>query len=164
VHGCWRAVSGWWVVRHVVPAPAPAAPAPVVPPAAAPAVPAPEAPAAAGPPLPAPIRARNWDEFRVLAAQRLVLANPGRVYLGAVPQPLLAIPVLEIELHGDGRVRRIVVLRRPTQALDTIELAIAAVHRAAPYGDVSRLPRPWRFVEVFLFDDERRFKPRTLDV
>jgi hypothetical protein len=35
--------------------------------------------------------------------------------------------------------------------------------RAAPYGAMSRLPRPWKFVEVFLFDDERRFKPRTLD-
>jgi hypothetical protein len=29
---------------------------------------------------------------------------------------------------------------------------------------VSRLPRPWKIVEVFLFDDNRRFKPRTLDV
>ena len=33
------------------------------------------------------------------------------------------------------------------------------MRRAAPFGDVSRLPRPWRFVEVFLFDDEHRFKP-----
>ena len=39
----------------------------------------------------------------------------------------------------------------------------SAVHRAAPFGDVSRLPRPWKFVETFLFDDDRRFKPRTLD-
>ena len=38
-----------------------------------------------------------------------------------------------------------------------------AVHRAAPYGDVSRLSRPWIWREVFLFDDERRFKPATLD-
>jgi hypothetical protein len=37
------------------------------------------------------------------------------------------------------------------------------VRRAAPFGDVSRLPRPWKFSEVFLFDDNRRFKPRTLD-
>jgi hypothetical protein len=28
---------------------------------------------------------------------------------------------------------------------------------------MSRLPRPWKFAEVFLFDDDRRFKPRTLD-
>jgi hypothetical protein len=27
---------------------------------------------------------------------------------------------------------------------------------------VSRLPKPRKFSETFLFDDERRFKPRTL--
>ena len=48
-------------------------------------------------------------------------------------------------------------------ALRTLALAIDAVHRAAPFGRMTRLPRPWKFVEVFLFDDERRFKPRTLD-
>jgi hypothetical protein len=138
--------------------------APPAPPATGPATPEASAPPRDQPALPGPIRARDWAEFRVLAAQRLVLANPGRVYLGEVQQPLLAIPVLEIELRGDGRVRRIEVLRRPSQALDTIDLAIAAVHRAAPFGDVSRLPRPWKFVEVFLFNEERRFKPRTLDV
>ena len=84
-------------------------------------------------------------------------------YIGEVPEPLLAIPVLEIELNGDGSVRRILVLRQPSQAHDTIQIAAAAVHRAAPFGDVSRLPRPWKFVETFLFDDDRRFKPRTLD-
>jgi hypothetical protein len=80
-----------------------------------------------------------------------------------VPDPLLAIPILEIELNGDGSVRRIEVLRVPTQAQDTVQLAIDAVRRAAPFGEVSHLPPPWRFSEVFLFDDARRFKPRTLD-
>ena len=51
-------------------------------------------------------------------------------------------------------------MRNPRQATDTAQLAIDAVHRAAPFGDVSRLPRPWKFTEAFLFDDERRFKPR----
>lgn len=120
-------------------------------------------PAAA--PLPPTVvrRARNWDEFAVLAGHRLVLANPEGTYMGVVPEPLLAIPVLEVELNGDGSVRRIDVVRRPTQALDTVQLAIDAVRRAAPFGDVSHLPRPWRFTEVFLFDDNRRFKPRALD-
>ena len=83
--------------------------------------------------------------------------------MGEVPAELLAIPVLEVELNQDGSIRHIRVLRKPTQAEDTIEVAIAAVRRAAPFGDVSRLPKPWKFVEVFLFDDDRRFKPRTLD-
>jgi len=71
--------------------------------------------------------------------------------------------VLEVELNGDGSVRRIDVLRQPRQATDTVKLATDAVHRAAPFGDVSRLPKPWRFTETFLFNDDRKFKPRTLD-
>lgn len=126
---------------------------------------APARPPTAGParPLPAPAAARSWAEFQLQAARRLMAANPGLVYDGPVPDPLLAIPVLEVTLHADGRVRGIKVLRQPTQARDTVQLAMAAVRRAAPFGSVERLPRPWRFVEVFLFDDERRFKPRTLD-
>lgn len=125
--------------------------------------PAPGAASDARPVLPPPTRARDWDDFRRLAALRLVAANPGRTYDGPVPEPLLAIPVLEIELDADGGVRRVHVLRHPSQARDTTQLAIDAVKRAAPFGPVGHLPRPWKFVEVFLFDDDRRFKPRTLD-
>lgn len=106
---------------------------------------------------------RNWYELRLHAARRLVLANPGITYTSAPPDPLLAIPVLEIELNGDGSIRRIEVLRVPRQAKDTVQIAIDAVRRAAPFGDISRLPRPWKFTETFLFDDDRKFKPRTLD-
>jgi hypothetical protein len=113
--------------------------------------------------LPAPVAARDWTAFRLQAAQRLVAANPHAVYDGPVPDPLLAIPVLEIELERDGSIKHIHVLRRPTQARDTTQLAIAAVRRAAPFGPVSHLSKPWKFAEVFLFADDRRFKPRTLD-
>jgi len=102
-------------------------------------------------------------ELRLQAAHRLVAADPERSYTGPAPDPLLAIPVLEVELNADGSVRKIVVLRQPREARDTTQLAIDAVRKAAPYGDVSRLPKPWRFSETFLFDDERRFKPRTLE-
>jgi hypothetical protein len=117
-------------------------------------------------PAPTPVPAalpRHWDDYRVQAARRIVAANPQGTYLGEVPQPALAIPVLEIELNADGSVRRTLVTRRPSQALDTVQLAIEAVHRAAPFGPVGHLPRPWKFTEVFLFDDQRRFKPRSLD-
>jgi hypothetical protein len=110
-----------------------------------------------------PVAARTWDEFQRQAALRLVAASPEGSYVGTPPDPLLAIPVLEVELERDGRVREIRVLRQPTQARDTTQLAIDAVRRAAPYGDMSRLSRPWKFTEVFLFNDERRFMPRTLD-
>ena len=135
--------------------PAPAAPA--GPPRAA--APTPHGPS----PLAATPRARNWDEFKLVAARQLVAANPDRTYTDKVPEPLLAIPVLEIELNGDGSVRRVSVQRQPSQARDTVQLAIDAVHRAAPFGAVSHLPRPWKYSEVFLFRDDRRFKPRMLD-
>ena len=148
------------------PPPAPAVPESKVAPTAgrvgtSPAPAAAAAAAALGLPPPGPVR--NWAEVRVQAAHRLVAANPNGTYLGAVPEPLLGIPVLEIELNGDGSVRKIVVLRHPQEAKDTSKLAEAAVLRAAPFGDVSRLPKPWRFTETFLFNHERKFKPRTLD-
>lgn len=136
-----------------------------VPPAVAPA----PAPVGAAPAvdakrsLAAPKSGRNWVEVRQQAAERLVAANPDITYLGRVPDQLLAIPVLEVELNGDGSVRRIEVLREPRQAKDTLKIATDAVRRAAPFGDVSRLPKPWKFTETFLFDDDRKFKPRTLD-
>jgi len=108
-------------------------------------------------------RARNWDDYKLMAGRRMVAANPTGTYTGDVPEPLLAIPVLEIELNADGSVHRVTVQRQPNQATDTVQLAIDAVNRAAPFGDVSHLPRPWTFSEVFLFRDDRRFKPRVLD-
>jgi hypothetical protein len=113
--------------------------------------------------LTAPATMRNWTEVRRQAAHRLVAANPAITYMGKVPDQLLAIPVLEVELNRDGSVRRIVILREPRQAKDTLRIATDAIHRAAPFGDVSHLPRPWKFVETFLFDDDRKFKPRMLD-
>lgn len=115
------------------------------------------------PALQPPKPVHSLDALRRQAAERLVAANPGLTYMGRVPDVLLAIPVLEVELYRDGSVRRIEVLRHPRQAKDTTQLAMDAVHRAAPFGDVSRMPRPWKFTETFLFDDDRRFKPRSLD-
>ncbi len=130
---------------------APASPAVVIRPVAPGGIPAP------------PAQPRSMAEVRLQAARRLVAFNPGGTYMGTVPDILLAIPVLEIELEADGRIRHIAVLRRPRQAQDTVQLAIDAVRRAAPFGNVSRLPRPWVFTETFLFDDDRKFKPRSLD-
>ncbi len=113
--------------------------------------------------LPAPQSPRSWADARLQAARRLMAANPDQVYTSTPPDILLAIPVLSIELNADGSVRHITVLRYPSQARDTVDMAMQAIYRAAPFGDVSRLPKPWKFNETFLFDDARRFKPMTLD-
>jgi hypothetical protein len=118
-----------------------------------------------GPVLPPPVAARNWEEFKRSAGRRLVAAHPGGSYMSKPPDILFGIPVIETELYVDGTIKSIRVMREPSdpKAKDTVQLAIAAVRRAAPYGDMSRLAQPWKWVEVFLFDDQRRFKPRSLD-
>jgi hypothetical protein len=111
------------------------------------------------------LAARNWDEFKRSAARRMVLGSPNHAYLGKPPPMLFGIPILEVELNADGSVRNISVTRPPANedAQDTIEIAKEAIHRAAPYGDMSKLAKPWKWTEVFLFNEKRQFKPRILD-
>ena len=146
------------------PAPAPRA-VPVPPPAAAPGPQASPAAAAAPKPaaLPAPRAVRTHDELRRQAAERLVMANPERTYMTTAPTHLLTLVVLEVEVKADGSVKRVNVVRKPRYAPETLQMAIDAVHRAAPFGDVRRMPEPWRFTETFLFEEDLRFKPLTLN-
>jgi hypothetical protein len=134
-------------------APAPPAPAPRVTPAPVP------------PPAPAPsLRpARTADEYKHQMGLRLVAANPKITYTKRAPDVLMGIPVLEVEVNADGSVRHISVLRTPPEAGETVQVAIDAIKRAAPFGDASQVPRPWKFLQVFLFDYEGRFKPKVLD-
>lgn len=113
---------------------------------------------------PAPV-ARNMDEFKKIAARRMVAGSPANSYLGKPPQMLFGIPILEIELNNDGSVRNISVVRPPANALaaGTTDIAMEAIRRGAPYGDVSKLPRPVKWTEVFLFNEKNQFKPRSLE-
>jgi hypothetical protein len=115
--------------------------------------------------LPPAAAVRNWDEFRRMAARRMVAASPQASYMGKPPPMLFGITIIETELNADGTVRSITVTRPPAnpEAANTVQYATEAIRRGAPYGDVSKLPKPWRFTEVFLFNDKRQFKPRSLD-
>lgn len=113
--------------------------------------------------LPPPLPVRNRDELQRQAARRLIAANPERTYTHAAPAVLLAVPVFRVDLNADGSIRRIEVLREPRQAKETIQMAKEALERAAPFGNVQALAQPWFFTESFLFDDSRRFKPRSLE-
>jgi hypothetical protein len=113
--------------------------------------------------LPQPGTPRSWVDARLQAAKRMMMANPDGTYASTPPDILLAIPVMSIELNADGSIRKISVMRYPSQARDTVDMAMAAIRRAAPFGDVSKLPKPWKFNETFLFNADRKFKPMTLD-
>jgi hypothetical protein len=115
--------------------------------------------------LDAPPAVSSHAQLRRQVAERLLAAHPEETYLSDAPAVLLAVPVLLVELRADGTVRRVNVLRWPNEKSthDTVQLAIDAIHRAAPYGAVHTMPQPWTFTESFLFDDQRRFKPRSRD-
>ena len=115
--------------------------------------------------LPAPVAARTLDEFKKQAARRMVAAAPRHSYMGTPPPMMFGITILEIEVNGDGSVRNIGVVRPPANpaAAAVMDVAKEAIRRGAPYGDVSKLPKPWKWTEVFLFNDKSQFKPRTLD-
>ena len=123
------------------------------------------APRAAPTPAPAPYMrpARTVDEYKRQMGLRLVAANPSITYTRRAPDMLMGIPILEVEVNADGSVRHISVVRTPAEAGETVQVAIDAVRRAAPFGDASQVPRPWKFLQVFLFDYDGRFKPKVLD-
>jgi hypothetical protein len=115
------------------------------------------------PPPPAPSgRARDWPEYKLRAARRIQLANPAETFSGPLPDPLQSIPVLEVNLNRDGSVRDIRVLRTPRQSPQTIDMAMRAVQRAAPFEPVGHLPRPWQFNETFLYNEDFKFQLRSL--
>lgn len=109
-----------------------------------------------------PSAARDWDEYRLRAARRIQVASAGETFAGALPDPLQSIPVLQVQLNRDGSVREILVLRVPGQSPQTVEMASRAIRRAAPFGSVAHLPRPWQFNETFLYNRDLKFQLRTL--
>ena len=123
------------------------------------------APRAAPAPAPAPYMrpARTADEYKHQMGLRLVAANPAITYTKRAPDILMGIPILEVEVNADGSVRHISVIRTPPEAGETVQMAIDAVRRAAPFGDPTQVPRPWKFLQVFLFDYDGHFKPKVLD-
>ncbi len=122
------------------------------------------APVVIAPPMSSNANANAPDfvSYRVAAAKRIMQTNSVNTYAGEVPQPLLAVPVLEISLNRDGSIKDIEVLRKPHFAPETIEMAKAAVMRAAPFGSVAHLPQPWQFNETFLYNDNFKFQLHSL--
>lgn len=105
---------------------------------------------------------RTWAEYKLRAARRIHATSGSETFSGPLPDPLQSIPVLQVQLNRDGTVRKIVVLRTPGQSPETVQLAMRAVHRAAPFEPVGHLPRPWQFNETFLYNASMKFQLRTL--
>ena len=100
--------------------------------------------------------------YRVQAARKMMQANAGSTFTGSLPDPLASIPVIEIHLNADGSIRTLDVVRTPSFYPETVEMAKAAIHRAAPFGSVAHLPKPWTFNETFLYNDALKFQLHAL--
>jgi len=138
--------------------PVAAAPGPAAPPRPAPA----PAAAPAAPVSVARAPARNWDEYKVRAAQRIMQTSAGETFTGPIPERLQSIPVVQVELNRDGSVRNVTVLRVPKFSPQTLQMATAAIKRAGPFEPVGHLPRPWQYAETFLYNDDLKFQIRSL--
>lgn len=136
-----------------VPPPTPAAP--------------PAAGTAPGPAAPPPVvhqaPARDWDEYKLRVARRIVQTSGDETFSGPVPERLQSIPVLQVQLNRDGSIRNIEVLRVPKFSPQTLQMAMKAIRRAAPFEPVGHLPRPWQYSETFLYNDDLKFQIRSLD-
>ncbi|MFL6693213.1 MAG: energy transducer TonB [Ramlibacter sp.] len=106
--------------------------------------------------------ARNSADYKLRAARRIQATSGSETFSGPLPDPLQSIPVLQVQLNRDGSVRKIVVLRTPGQSPETVQMAVRAVRRAAPFEPVGHLPRPWQFNETFLYNESMKFQLRTL--
>jgi protein TonB len=108
---------------------------------------------------------RNVDDYKVLVAEQIRLANPASDYSGKLPPILPAIVVVNISIDEDGALNRVVVQRSRNSAAS--KAALGAVRRVdQPFPKPKHLlPRGHKtldFAETFLFVDADRFQLRTL--
>lgn len=133
------------------PAPVPEARPPVSPPSAA--TPVPGRPQASG--------ATNPRDYRKDAAGHVYSLNRERVYPGRLPPMLYAVGVLQVDLDGQGQVRRLNWMRAPRHAPEVIAEIERTVRAAAPYPAPARMGSV-TWTDTWLWDRSGRFQLDTL--
>ena len=100
--------------------------------------------------------------YRQQVGRKIIQTNSSTAFSGKLPDPLASIPVIEISLNADGSIRALDVRRAPRFHPETVQMAMDAIRRAAPFGHISNLPQPWVFNETFLFNDDLKFQVLSL--
>lgn len=137
-------------------------PAPAPPRAAEPVAPVP-APAAAAP-LPAGTlisQAVTPRDYRQDGARHLYSQNGHRIYKGKLPPLMHAVGVLQVDVDGQGNVRKLNWMRAPSHVPDVMREIERTVRSASPF------PAPVRmggvtYTEVWLWDKSGNFQLDTL--
>lgn len=147
---------------------APSAP-PASPVTAAPVVPAPPAspvPAETVAAAPAIATMRNSGAvtpraYRQDAASHVYGLNRDRIYKGRLPPMLYAIGVLQVDLDGQGKVRSLSWMRRPSHAPEVVKEIERTVRAAAPYPAPARMGKVvW--TDTWLWHESGQFQLDTL--
>lgn len=126
--------------------------------------PGPSAPAEVKPAAAAPIRrseAPNARAYRQDAAGHLYALNQPRIFKGRLPPMLYAIGVLEVEVDGQGKVRKMHWRRAPSHAPEVVEEIERTVKAAEPFPVPARLGRVV-YTDTWLWDKSGRFQLDTL--
>ena len=127
----------------------------------------PEAPASA--PEVAVSGATTLAEYRRHVDELLHAANVPGVFAGRPPNPLRAVIVVYVEVNSGGELVRLELYRAPVHSPELVDEVERAWRRLGP-----QLPRPLpalmngderlAFTQTWLFDDDGRFRLRTLSL
>ena len=99
--------------------------------------------------------------YRQDAASHVYGLNKDRIYKGRLPPMLYAIGVLQVDLDGQGRVRSLNWMRRPSHAPEVVREIERTVRAAAPYPAPARMGKVvW--TDTWLWHKSGRFQLDTL--
>lgn len=119
---------------------------------------APTAPTSAAPGVSMASSAR---EYRRDAARHLYQLNPQRIYKGMMPPLLQAVAVMQVELDGNGNVRKFEWMRAPRHVPAVMAEIERMVRNAAPYPAPRRLGKVV-YTDTWLWDKSGLFQLDTL--
>ncbi|MCY7317983.1 MAG: hypothetical protein LH617_04525 [Ramlibacter sp.] len=99
--------------------------------------------------------------YRADAASHVYGLNQDRIYKGRLPPLLYAIGTLQVDLDGQGRVRSLHWMRRPSHAPEVVAEIERTVRAAAPYPAPARMGKVvW--TDTWLWHKSGRFQLDTL--
>jgi periplasmic protein TonB len=105
--------------------------------------------------------ATNPRAYRADAASHLYAANQERIYKGRMPPLLYAIGVLQVEVDGNGNVRKLDWMRAPKHAPEVVAEIERTVRAAAPFPVPARMGKVV-YTDTWLWHKSGRFQLDTL--
>jgi protein TonB len=108
-----------------------------------------------------PSGAASPRAYRQDAASHLYGLNQDRIWKGRLPPMLYAIGVLQVDLDGQGRVRSLHWMRKPSHAPEVVAEIERTVRAAAPYPAPARMGKVV-YTDTWLWHKSGRFQLDTL--